>query len=331
MSSLLFGKTILVTGAGGPAIHGMITALKESGAFVISVDMLDKSSGFYISDKSYVIPAGTSPRFFQCILDICIDNNVSAVVSVVDEELPHVSLLEEHGIPVIQPRLPFINLALDKYVCMNQLSQRSIPVPPTYLLSEFTNQISFPLFLKPRVGRGSRGIARISNSDALRSYIDSTNHSTNNIIVQPYIEGTEYTVSVIITRDGAVHSVVPKRIIKKDGVTKLAVTENVPAIYELCQVIQSEFSADGPFNIQLIVDKFGTPYPFEINPRLSTSTTLTSAAGVDELVGLILLFLDKTSNFNFATPQEGVVLVRQVVDHFLPIDTFNSFDITSLV
>ena len=31
MSSLLSGKTILVTGAGGPAIHGMITALKESG------------------------------------------------------------------------------------------------------------------------------------------------------------------------------------------------------------------------------------------------------------------------------------------------------------
>ena len=84
--------------------------------------------------------------------------------------------------------------------------------------------------MKPRVGRGSRGIARISNSDALRSYIDSTNYSTNNIIVQPYIEGTEYTVSVIITRDGTVHSVVPKRIIKKDGVTKLAVTENVPSI-----------------------------------------------------------------------------------------------------
>lgn len=327
MSLLLSGQTILITGAGGPAIHGMITSLSQSGATVIAVDMLDKSSGFYISDKSYVVPPGTSPDFYPKILDICKTNNVSAVVSVVDEELPHVSGLEAHGIPVIQPRAPFVNFALDKFVCMNELMTNRITAPPTFLLSSFTNQLPFPLFLKPRVGRGSRGASKIADSDALAHYINTTPYSLDNIIVQPYIAGTEYTVSVIVTRDGTVHSIVPKRIIKKDGVTKLAVTESVPAITSLCESIQHSFSADGPFNIQLIVDNNGIPYPFEINPRLSTSTTLTAASGVDELVGLIHLFLNPSSDYTFNDPQDGIVLVRHVVDQFMTLDRFNNFDV----
>ena len=123
MLKLLSGKTILITGAGGPAIYGMIMQLRQSGANVISVDMLDQSSGFYISDRSYVVPPGNDSNFFQSLLDICLQNDVAAVVSVVDEELPHVAKLEDYGIPVIQPRLPFVDLALDKYLCMRSLSR----------------------------------------------------------------------------------------------------------------------------------------------------------------------------------------------------------------
>ena len=158
------------------------------------------------------------------------------------------------------------------------------------------------------MGRGSRGASRIPDVDALSQYISTSSYAPDNVIVQPFIDGTEYTVSVIITRDGLLHSVVPKRIIKKEGVTKLAVTEHVPAINSLCESIQSRFAADGPFNIQLIVDKFGNPYPFEINPRLSTSTTLTSASGVDELIGLIQLFLEPSSGTVFLSLKKALSL-----------------------
>ena len=325
----LLNKTILLTGAGGPAMSGMISLLRDSGAKIITVDMLPQSSGFYLSDKSYVVPAGDSPDFLSCIKSICRTDHVSAVVSVVDEELPHVALLEDMGIPVIQPRLAFVDLALDKYRCMKMLASVGLPSPATFLLSDYKKTLPYPIFIKPRVGRGSRGAARIDNDISFDSYIANTTYSLDNLIVQPFIEGDEYTVSVVVSRDGVVHSVVPKKIIKKAGVTKLAVTKVNPVISRLCNDIQFNFKADGPFNVQLIVDRSGVAYPFEINPRFSTSTTLTAASGVNELVGLILLFLDPTFCYNFPSPKDNIVLVRHVVDHFMPLDEFDRFNINS--
>ena len=41
-------KTILLTGAGGPAIAGMISVLRNWGYRIITVDMLHFEYGFYL-------------------------------------------------------------------------------------------------------------------------------------------------------------------------------------------------------------------------------------------------------------------------------------------
>ena len=326
-SKILSGKNILLTGAGGPAISGMISLLREAGAYIVSVDMLHHSSGFYLSDKSYVVPPGDSPEFLSAITRICKDENISAVVSVVDEELPHILSLKSLGIAVVQPQLDFVKLALDKFNCMNHLSSVGLFAPKTFLASDYNHELSFPIFLKPRVGRGSRGAARINNIDEYKLYMQSTDYDLSSIIVQPFIFGTEYTVSVVVGPDGYVHSVVPKKIIKKLGVTKLAVTEIVPSITSLCHSIQNKLHANGPFNVQLILDDQGIPYPFEINPRFSTSTTLTASSGVNELVGAISLFLDPDSSFSFPQFTPGVVMIRQTVDTFCSLDEYHATNI----
>ena len=53
-------KTVLLTGAGGPAPSGMINVLRSYGYRIITVDMLEHSPAFFLSDKSYVIPANGS-------------------------------------------------------------------------------------------------------------------------------------------------------------------------------------------------------------------------------------------------------------------------------
>ena len=116
----------------------------------------------------------------------------------------------------------------DKFVCMNELMTTVLPhLPPSFYhhlpISYHFHSSSSLVWVVVQ------GASKIADSDAL-AHINTTPYSLENIIVQPFIEGIEYTVSAIVTRDGTVHSIVPKRIIKKDGVTKLAVTESVPAI-----------------------------------------------------------------------------------------------------
>ena len=316
-------RTILLTGGGGPAISGMISVLRSRDYRIIVVDMLPRSSGFYLADKAFVVPPGGSPEFLAELKRICLKEHVNAVVSVVDEELPHVARLEDAGIAVIQPRPDFVNLCLDKLSCMTELRKAGINAPETWAVTSIPENVEYPLFIKPRVGRGSRGCGRVNSSVELAAFVANSSYAPAELLAQRFISGTEFTVSVVAWRDGELQAVVPKQIVSKVGVTKLAITRKNEKIEALCAQIQKRFKADGPFNVQLVLDDAGEPYVFEINPRFSTSITLTNAAGVDELSGLISQALDGRASFQFPDWKEGVVLVRHTMDQFISEARFN--------
>ena len=310
-------KTVLLTGAGGPASAGMVTTLRKWGYRIIAVDMRRHASAFYLADKAYVIPAGNAPEFLPALQEICDKESVDAIVSVVDEELPHTLEMESRGIQVIQPRSEFVALCLDKYRCMKELRKIGINAPETWLATEIPSDAGYPLFIKPRVGRGSRGIGKVNSPDELATFLATSSYPAEHLLAQEFLAGTEFTVSVVVWRDGEVQAVVPKEIISKIGVTKLAVTRQNQKIHDLCVNIQTHFRADGPFNVQLSLDDGGEPSPFEINPRFSTSITLTMAAGVDELGGILSQALFGKKSHRFSAWEEGIVLVRHTTDQFL--------------
>jgi len=148
--------------------------------------------------------------------------------------------------------------------------------------------------------------------------------------VQQYIDGTEYTISVVIWKDGDVQAVVPKEIISKQGITRLAVTRKNPEIDALCRKIQDNLHADGPMNVQLRLDNStGIPYVFEINPRYSTTVTLTDRAGVEEVYGLLRQASYGGQDYSFGNWEEGVVLIRQTCDEFIKEEDFNKMQIVN--
>jgi carbamoyl-phosphate synthase large subunit len=323
-------KTVLLTGAGGPAPSGMISVLRKWGYRVITVDMLPHSPAFFLSDKSYVVPAGNSKEFLPKLKEICITEKVDAIISIVDEELPNVINLERFGIKVIQPELDFTNLCLDKYQCMNKLRSVGLAAPETWLASEFPENATYPLFIKPRFGRGSRGIGKVENRQGLIAFLSKSSYAAENLLCQSYLPGTEYTVSVIVWRDGEVQAVVPKEIVSKIGVTRIAITRKNIKIHQLCSDIQKKLNANGPFNVQLKLDNHGNPIIFEINPRFSTSITLTMASGIDELGGLLSQALFGKESFKFNEWNDGVVMLRHTTDKFISEAEYKSQPIISL-
>jgi hypothetical protein len=93
-------------------------------------------------------------------------------VPLVDEELLAASTLAvEMSIALIGPRAAFTEMCLDKYLLMQSLAAQGLPVPPTRLLRAGIQDMDFPLILKPRVGRGSRGVKIISSRSDWDAYI----------------------------------------------------------------------------------------------------------------------------------------------------------------
>jgi len=324
--------TILLTGAGGAAIPGLIKHLQSNyGYRVLSADMDRYAIGLFWADKGFVIPPGNSPDFLPTIRYICQQENVNVFIPLVDEELVISLELEQEGIPVLIPRKKFVESCLDKFVLMNELRSAKISIPATRLACDDLSGVNFPAVVKPRTGRGSRGVGFVSSQNELLDFLQVSPFKPEALIVQTYVDGTEFTVSVTVWRDGNVQAVVPKEIICKKGITRLAVTRHNFQIDRLCRNIQERLKADGPFNVQLRLSKdTGAPLPFEINPRFSTTVSLTIAAGVDELGVLIKQATGQNNSLLKNDWREGVVLMRRTLDEFTDEGDFTGREIISM-
>ncbi len=310
--------TVLLTGAGGAPIPGLIEHLRSCGYRVLAADMDRFAVGLYLADKGFVIPPGVSPDFLPVMRSICRQEQVNVFMPLVDEELLEASELEAEGIVVLLPRRAFVETCLDKFRLMQELKSAAISIPDTHLASDDLREVAFPAMVKPRRGRGSRGIGVVHSPAELADFIQTSPLAPDELIVQTYIEGLEFTVSVTVWRDGGVQAVVPKEIICKKGITRLAVTRRNARIDDLCRAVQHGLRADGPFNVQLRVDQAsGTPFIFEINPRFSTTVSLTIAAGLDEVGGLISQATGETRAIKSGEWREGLVLVRRTLDEFM--------------
>lgn len=311
-------KTVLLTGGGGAAIPGLIEHLQQSGYRVLAGDMNPYAVGLYMADAGFIIPAGKSPEFIPVLRHICQQEKVDILVPLVDEELLSSLELEQARVIVLLPRREFVTICLDKLLLMQRLQSAGIPTPATRLASQNWTQLRFPVVVKPRVGRGSRGLGIVKSEEELLPFLKASPYALEELLLQDYIEGPEFTVSVVVWRDGVVQAVVPKEIIFKKGITRLAITRRNSSIDALCRAVQNNLHADGPFNVQLRVDEAsGIPFIFEINPRFSTTVSLTIAAGIDEVGCLISYATCKKETMPFREWREGLVLLRRTLDEFM--------------
>jgi carbamoyl-phosphate synthase large subunit len=313
--------TILITGAGGPAIPTIIESLRKKipNIRIIAGDMSEYAVGFHFADLGVVLPPGNDRDFLDCVKKIVVKEGISIIISVVDEELSKLGSLDSDDLKVIQPNNNFIDLCLNKIDLFNKLRDLTISVPKTILASDRKeNDVIFPVIIKPIVGRGSRGIAIANNQVELEMQLAKSEYKEKDLLIQKYIQGDEYTVSVVAWRDNVIHAIVPKLVLVKQGVTKLAKTEKNLVVMEYCELLHKALQPGGPYNIQLVLDKqSGQPYLFEINPRFSTTATLIMASGMDEVGGIIDLIENRPYNFNHGNFQENLYMARRTQDVYM--------------
>ena len=98
-------------------------------------------------------------------------------------------------------------------------------------------KLNYPLIVKPRFGRGSRGIKLVNNPKTMFSLIKKHNKNLKNWIAQDYIDGIEFTVSVVCYESKTNYAIIPKKIYVKEGITKVACTSYNYEIEETCKKI----------------------------------------------------------------------------------------------
>jgi carbamoyl-phosphate synthase large subunit len=276
---------LFFTGGGGAGTIEAVKSLKALGYQVVTADATPTSAGFSWADRSYVIPFGADDAFDDALREILRRERPDFIIPLVDEEIPKVHRIVRAELPelrIVGPTLEFSELTLDKWTMAQALAQHGLSVARTWLASDAAGA-SYPAIVKPRHGRGSRGLAFLDGPDDLRTYLAATSQSADHYIVQDRLRGPEFTTSVVVGLDGTLLAIVPKEAADKRGITQVGITRNVPAIDELCRAITKALDPRGPYNVQLILGTDGVPRVIEINPRYSTTMALTLASGVHEV------------------------------------------------
>ena len=305
-------ENILFTCAGGAGTLYLAQSLQND-FHVFLADGNEHIAARYMGFPFRKIPFGSNPSYANSMRDLIAEWHIDYVIPQADEEiLPCVALSEEGIVRCVAPNRSLVELCLHKKNLMCVLHEKKIS---SLLPFEKESDVQYPAIAKPVYGRGSRQVHRLDHPTQLSGYLQLYEKGFSDVLVQPYIDGDEYTVSVVVNNINQIIGIVPKRIIEKRGITRVAVSECSDSIIRVCRHIVDSLHPCGPFNVQLTI-RDGVCFIFEINPRLSTTAVLTDRAFGNE-VALYIQYFDCVDLSSLPVCKGGVNLFRYEAHHFV--------------
>ncbi len=304
-------------------IQAFAQALKRLGlgGSVVTTDMNTMSPGLYFGTKHYIVPLTTDTQYMPIIKSICFRERIHLLIPTIDDELPlfgsYIEDFTAMGIRVAVSSVQTSRICNDKYSAAHFLSQRGIQFARTWLPKELDSvELKYPLFLKPRFGRGSVGAYTIRNEEELRFFTGYVPDP----IVQEFLYGKEFTIDLLADFSGKVISVVPReRMVIRSGVSDRGQTLNHPAMISLAIRTAKALDIRGPANIQVKLDNEKVTI-FEVNPRFSGGIPLTIAAGADFPAWLIEMCCGRRVRPSVGRFTDGLVMACYEASIFLQND-----------
>jgi carbamoyl-phosphate synthase large subunit len=264
-------------------------ALQAAGHQVLGLDPDPLAAGFRLDGvQSIVGPRADAEDFGVRIVELVSDGRVDVLMSTVAEELPGL-IAVEHGLTRVGcatwfPPLPAVEVCLDKARFAVTMRDYGIPHPPTATTIHASRHVPAPFVVKPRRGRGSRGVAFIDDRRQMRQAL----RNDPGLLVQSRLLGEEWTADVLVDRNGQLATCVPRwRLEVRSGISVKGVTFDSQDVTRVCAEALAAVGLTGVANVQGVLDPSGHAAVIEINPRFSGGLPLTLAAGAD-LVGAYL-------------------------------------------
>lgn len=302
---------LLMSGLGGSLFPYLDNALKNEYQ-IFYLDSNESLNRLYYDLAFTLAPPVTDPTYKSLVTKMIRKEGIECYIPLIDEELllAKADIANETSVHVMAPDPTFIDVCLDKYRLMNFLKKHSLSYIPSYLGSQFVDQLPYPLFAKPVAGRGSRGIRTIQSRKQLEAYYELERYPPEEVLIQPLVKGQEFTIGVTTNDCNQILSISSKRIISKKGVTQIAVTEDNSIIDELVYKLVDLMKPKGPINIQLFLTEDNVARIFEINPRFSTTSILEIEGGVN-VIKEYLENIGNTKVTGVKRPRAGITIHRR--------------------
>lgn len=245
---------------------------------IFGADMSDTAPALAFCDETRKVCRMKDPGYITELIRICRLENIDLLIPTIDTDLlvlsSHASEFAPTKVLISSPEM--ISVCRDKRRTAEFFRQCGCYTPDT--VDDWKKYTSgYPCFIKPKDGSSSINAYKVNSEEDLRAYAQHM----DDYIIQPFIEGEEYTVDMFCDFEGNPVYVTPRiRLFVRAGeVLKTQIVMDQHIIDE-CKRIASRFKPIGPLTIQLIRQKqTGLDYFIEINPRFGGGAPLSMRAG----------------------------------------------------
>ena len=270
----------------------------EEGDKVVATDMQLSAPALQVADVKLQVPAVYDPKYVDITLQICKEQKIDALLSLNDLELPilaeNKAKFEAEGVKVIVSDPSVIDIAFDKYKTAQWVESLGLKSPKTYVRLEDakhaleTGDLHFPLFMKPRWGSGSIGLASIADMEELDIYYHLLMKQVKKTILATASVGDEYimiqeklTGKEFGLEGNNVAVSVKQKLAMRAGETDKAVTLDLPEVREIGHKIGTTLKHIGNLDVDVMQNEKGEYCVLELNPRFGGGFPFSYEAGVN--------------------------------------------------
>jgi carbamoyl-phosphate synthase large subunit len=285
-------KTILVSGASGVVGYGILRSLmaaREDLRLVGTTIYEDSIAQSFCHVFELAVPT-SDPGYVHWLSSIVSKHSIDMIIPGIEADVyKWADSLDELGthrdLHILLNEHRLVALCKDKWTFYETLSKTGLScVIDTSLDADFdalAGRYGLPFLLKPRIGFGSKGIVRVDNARAFQPHRSLIGPF---LMAQP-IMGTpdeEFTTSVFGDGTGGFHAgMTLRRRLSANGFTDRAEVVHVDGIAETILDLCAVFKPVGPTNFQFRRHD-GVLKLLEINPRISSATSIRTAFGYNE-------------------------------------------------
>lgn len=272
---------IAVTGVAGASGQSILKSANMLGDKVETwpVDVTPFSAGLFMgSVGGTVLPK--PEENIEAWAEFVEKNQIDAVIPGADRDLIPLAHRRVSTKAIVSPAHT-LNICRDKFITASFLAKRFIPVPKTAAtISDIIPEwVEYPVVVKPRNDAAMRGFNICHDKEELLFH----KRRTHDAMIQEYLRGREFSVNVFCDRNGEPKASLVMERIMRDGVAYMSQAVDDEALRKFGFKIAKLLRPLGTINIQLMREDGGNPMIFEINARMSGSTTIRSILGYNDL------------------------------------------------
>lgn len=262
----------------------------EKEIIILGEDISDTAPALAFCDKRFSLCRIQDEGYIDELLIKSMEENIDLIIPTIDTNLlllaENRERFEKQGIRVLISSPEMVAICRDKNMTSRFFIDCGLKAPmPVNDWKKYKG--CFPAFIKPKDGSSSINAYKVENEEDLKYRA----HQILDYIVQPFIDGTEYTVDIFTDFEGNPVYITPRvRLAVRAGeVLKTQICLDKTLIDE-CKKIVKHFRPCGPITVQLIRDKAGNDWFIEINPRFGGGSPLSMKEGAksaETILGLI--------------------------------------------